>query len=115
MYCFFAITGIKYIFRDDDMISLASLMSYDSPGDTNDDVGNMADFDGLEAHTSSFSSFTAQMGAFLGRQLNIYWFMFLCKFLIEEMLNFGNILPINHHTFYVQNFSQKIVYHRIIL
>lgn len=59
--------------RDDDMISLASLMSSDSAGrggGGDDDIGNMADFEGMDTHVSSFSSFTAQMSSFLGKMLH---------------------------------------------
>ncbi|XP_067942015.1 EH domain-binding protein 1-like isoform X2 [Watersipora subatra] len=51
---------------DDDMVSLASLMSSDSQGGADlADIGNMADFEGMDTHVDSFSSFTAQMGSFL--------------------------------------------------
>jgi len=50
---------------DDDMISMASMMSLGQSGgasQADDDVAAMSDFDGFDT-TSSFASFTAQMSA----------------------------------------------------
>ena len=54
-------------------------MSSDSIGaaDASNDIGNMADFDGLDTHVNSFSSFTAQMHSFMGQlviSMSLIWF-----------------------------------------
>lgn len=56
---------------DDDMISMASLMSCNSSIDQtqDDDIGNLADFEGFDSAANSFASFTAQMGSFIGQYL----------------------------------------------
>ena len=66
--------SVCIVVSDDDMISLASLMSYEGEAKEDSDIGNLADFEGLDlqSHTESFASFTAQMGAFLGKRFYQY-------------------------------------------
>lgn len=65
---------VLYLFSDDDMISMASLMSYGSAADdaAADDVGNLADFEDVDSTTNSFASFTAQMGSFISKLLSAH-------------------------------------------